>query len=55
MVGVSAWLPISAEDYAANAAWFAAARFYRAPDGSARTASPWGAWLNELFGARAPP
>lgn len=55
MVGVSAWLPISGDDYAANAAWFAAARSYRAPDGSARTASPWGAWLNELFGAPATP
>ncbi len=55
MLGVSAWLPISAEDYAANAGWFAAARFYLAPDGSARTASPWGAWQNELFGAQATP
>lgn len=51
MLGVSAWLPISADDYAANAGWFAAAAFYLAPDGSAGTASPWGAWLNELFGA----
>jgi hypothetical protein len=55
MLGVSAWLPISADDYAANAEWFAAARFYQAPGGSARTASPWGAWLRELFGAPATP
>lgn len=53
MLGVSAWLPVGGDDYAANAGWFAAARSYRAPDGSAGTASPWGAWLDELFGVPA--
>ena len=49
MRGVSVWLPIDAEDYQANGAWFAAARFYQAPEGAPHAASPWGAWLQELF------
>jgi hypothetical protein len=49
MLGVSVWLPIDAGDHAAHARWFAAARSYRAPDGTTGTASPWGAWLRELF------
>lgn len=50
MLGVSVWLPIDAEDYEANGDWFAAARFYQAPDGTANATSPWSAWLQELFG-----
>jgi hypothetical protein len=53
MRGVSVWLPIDAEDYQANRAWFAAARFDQAPDGAPRAASPWSAWLQELFGPSA--
>jgi hypothetical protein len=49
MLGVSVWLPIDADDYKANGGWFAAARFYQAPEGAPKLASPWGAWLQELF------
>lgn len=49
MQGVSVWLPTSADDYRSSGGWFAAARSYRAPDGTAGDASPWGAWLSELF------
>jgi hypothetical protein len=42
-------VPISADDHRASAAWFAASRFYRAPDGTAGSASPWGTWLRALF------
>lgn len=49
MLGVSVWLPTSADEYQKYGDWFAAARSYQAPDGSTRAASPWGAWLRELF------
>jgi hypothetical protein len=52
MLGISVWLPIDAGDHAANGSWFAAARSYQAPDGTAGAASPWGAWLRELFDDR---
>lgn len=50
MIGVSVWLPIDAEDEKAHGGWFAASRFYQAPEGALHAASPWGAWLQELFG-----
>lgn len=49
MLGISVWLPIDAADYKANGDWFAAARFYQAPEGARNAASPWGRWLQELF------
>jgi hypothetical protein len=49
MVGVSVWLPTSANEYRRFGDWFAASRAYRALDGTTGAASPWGAWLRELF------
>lgn len=54
MAGVSAWLPLHAEDYRVNGERFSTSRFYRPQEGVESAASPWRAWQQELFASPAP-